>query len=158
MAAGYGDAWRQGMAAGYPSPELTLKFIKWLLTTRKQQSHVTRREGRELIGRSTKQVTLQLAWMRNHVWPTLFAAAGFPSGPAAVQYWRPVRKHVESLVEGGGGGVRQLASVAQAGAEAAQRAAGADLGKIKVGWRARFGKNTGVEHFSLLLLSRSMRV
>ena len=38
MAAGYGDAWRQGMAAGYPSPELTLKFIKWLLTTRKQQS------------------------------------------------------------------------------------------------------------------------
>ena len=41
--------WRAGMSAGYPSTQLTLKFIKWLLVTRIYQSHSTRRDGRERV-------------------------------------------------------------------------------------------------------------
>ena len=56
----------------------------------------------------------------------LFGRSGFPTGAAATEYWRPIRQHLEGLVAGGGGGPQALASVVQAGAEAAQQAAGAD--------------------------------
>ena len=38
--------WRKGMELGYPSAPLTMKFVKWLLSTRMRESHATRREGR----------------------------------------------------------------------------------------------------------------
>ena len=98
--------WRAGMSAGYPSTQLTLKFIKWLLVTRIYQSHSTRRDGREMIGRSANQVGQMATWMRNHVWPALFSSAGFPTGSAALAYWRPILQHLESLVGGGGGGAK----------------------------------------------------
>ena len=116
--------WTAHMAQGYPTQKLTLKFTKWLLSTRCRASHASRRKGHEMVGRSADQVKQQLTWARNHVWPTQFAAAGFPSGAAATEYWRPIRRHVDSLLGGGGGGVQELARGVAAGAAAAQTAAG----------------------------------
>ena len=125
------EMWRQHMAAGYPSSELTLKFVKWLLGTRKRRSLASRREGHELQGRHASSVKQSFTHMRNHVWPTLYTQAGFPTGAEAREYWRPVRMHVDGLVGGGGGGSQALARVVQAGAEAAQEVAGASEATVQ---------------------------
>lgn len=151
--------WRAGMSAGYPSTQLTLKFIKWLLVTRIYQSHSTRRDGREMIGRSANQVGQMATWMRNHVWPALFSSAGFPTGSAALAYWRPILQHLESLVGGGGGGAQQLAGVAMAAAQAVQTEAGADASTVELagdaasraaqlGVRAATASSTTREHLN----------
>ena len=93
------------MARGFPTSKLTLLFAKWSLTTRLHASHASRRAGHEMVGRSANHVRQQITWARNHVWPTQFAAAGFPSGAAATEYWRPVRKQYH----GRGGSWRLIA-------------------------------------------------
>ena len=105
------EQWDTHMAAGYPTRQLTLKFVKWLLSTRKRKSLASRREGHELQGRGASHVSQQQTHMRNHVWPMLFGRSGFPTGAAATEYWRPIRQHLEGLVAGGGGGPQALASV-----------------------------------------------
>ena len=76
------EQWDTHMAAGYPTRQLTLKFVKWLLSTRKRKSLASRREGHELQGRHASSVKQSFTHMRNHVWPTLYTQAGFPTDPA----------------------------------------------------------------------------
>ncbi|EOD37070.1 hypothetical protein EMIHUDRAFT_226064 [Emiliania huxleyi CCMP1516] len=117
-----------GMRDGYPCQQLTLVFLQYLLTSRIRQSHASRRQGCELVGRGAKTVGVQFNIMRSHVWPILFGEKGFPAGQEAMAYWRPIRDHFSSLVGGGrgSGGVEQLAGVAQAAASALQVAVGAN--------------------------------
>jgi hypothetical protein len=132
--------------------------VKWLLSTRMRELHATRREGREEVGRAASTVKQQATWMRNHVWPTLFAEAGFPTGQASAAYWQHVREHVDALLGGSGGGVQQLASVVQAGAQDAQAAAGADAATAvavdaasraaQMGVRAATAPSTTREHLN----------
>ena len=121
-------SWANGMQDGYPCQQLTVMFLQYLLTSRIRQSHASRRQGCELVGRGAKTVGVRFNIMRSHVWPILFGEKGFPAGQEAMAYWRPIRDHFSSLVGGGrgSGGVEQLASVAQTAASAVQVAAGAN--------------------------------
>ena len=121
------SSWANGMREGYPCQQLTIMFLQYLLTSRIQQSHASRRKGCERIGRGSTTVGGQFKNMQNHVWPMVFGPAGFPTGQEATAYWRPIRNQFSSLVgEGrGSGGVEQLAGAAQAAASATQLAVGA---------------------------------
>ena len=122
------SSWANGMREGYPCQQLTVMFLQYLLTSRIQQSHASRRKGCERIGRGSTTVGGQFKNMQNHVWPMVFGPAGFPTGQEATAYWRPIRDQFSSLVGGGrgSGGVEQLAGAAQAAASATQLAVGAN--------------------------------
>ncbi|EOD32703.1 hypothetical protein EMIHUDRAFT_230488 [Emiliania huxleyi CCMP1516] len=55
-----------GMRDGYPCQQLTLVFLQYLLTSRIRQSHSSRRQGCELVGRGAKTVGVQFNIMRSH--------------------------------------------------------------------------------------------
>ena len=72
------SSWANGMREGYPCQQLTIMFLQYLLTSRIQQSHASRRKGCERIGRGSTTVGGQFKNMHNHVWPMVFGPAGFP--------------------------------------------------------------------------------
>ena len=39
------SSWANGMREGYPCQQLTIMFLQYLLTSRIQQSHASRRKG-----------------------------------------------------------------------------------------------------------------
>ena len=76
------SSWANGMRDGYPCQQLTLVFLQYLLTSCIRQSHASRRQGCELVGRGAKTVGVQFNIMRSHVWPILHRTRGLvlPTG------------------------------------------------------------------------------
>ena len=116
----------------HPTMRWTIRFGKWLATTRiiaprASRWHATERgDAREeeptvRTGRGENTIYVALQHMKNHVWREIWPA--MPSD--ARQYWRLVTKQVMSLYDGGGGGMKDAAGAAgrAAGREAARESA-----------------------------------
>ncbi|EOD31504.1 hypothetical protein EMIHUDRAFT_112832 [Emiliania huxleyi CCMP1516] len=116
----------------HPTMRWTIRFGKWLATTRitaprASRWHATERgdardeEPTVRTGRGENTVYVALQHMKNHVWREIWPA--MPDD--ARQYWRLVTKQVMSLYDGGGGGMKDAAGAAgrAAGREAAQESA-----------------------------------
>ena len=116
----------------HPTMRWTIRFGKWLATTRVRalrasRWHATERgDAREeeptvRTGRGENTVYVALQHMKNHVWREIWPA--MPSD--ARQYWRLVTNQVMSLFDGGGGGMKDAAGAAgrAAGREAARESA-----------------------------------
>ena len=102
----------------HPTMRWTIKFGKWLATTRVQASKASRwhfemqgdvraEEVTVRTGRGEDSVYVMLQHMKNHVWRELWSA--MPTD--ARQYWRLVTHHVMSLFDGGGGGMKKAAEL-----------------------------------------------
>ena len=116
----------------HPTVRWTIRFGKWLATTRiiaprASRWHATERgdardeEPAVRTGRDENTVYVALQHMKNHVWREIWPA--MPSD--ARQYWRLVTNQVMSLFDGGGGGMKDAAGAAgrAAGREAARESA-----------------------------------
>ena len=116
----------------HPTMRWTIRFGKWLATTRitaprASRWHATERgDAREeeptvRMGRGENTIYVALQHMKNHVWREIWPA--MPDD--ARQYWRLVTKQVMSLYDGGGGGMKDAAGAAgrAAGREAARESA-----------------------------------
>ena len=116
----------------HPTMRWTIRFGKWLATTRVRalrasRWHATERgDAREeeptvRTGRGENTIYVALQHMKNHVWREIWPA--MPSD--ARQYWRLVTNQVMSLFDGGGGGMKDVAGAAgrAAGREAARESA-----------------------------------
>jgi hypothetical protein len=102
----------------HPTMRWTIKFGKWLGTTRvlqskasawhfEMQGDVRAQEVTVRTGRGEESVYVMLQHMKNHVWRELW-----PAMPVdARQYWRLVTHHVMSLFDGGGGGMKKAAEL-----------------------------------------------
>ena len=102
----------------HPTMRWTIKFGKWLATTRVRaskasfwhfdmQGDVRAEEVTVRTGRGEDSVYVMLQQMKNHVWRELW-----PAMPAdARQYWRFVTHHVMLLFDGGGGGMKKAAEL-----------------------------------------------
>ena len=134
-AAGKEVPMQKAAAGAHPTMRWTIKFGKWLATTRVKESKASRwhfdsqadtraEEPTVRTGRGEDSVYVLLQHMKNHVWRELW-----PAMPAdARQYWRLVTHHVMSLFDCGGGGMKKAAELVGKAAGRAAAAAAASAG------------------------------
>jgi hypothetical protein len=123
----------------HPTIRWTIKFGKWLATTRRLPSKVSRwhfemqadeRAAETVVrtGRGEDSVYVMLQHMKNHVWREIWPGMPIDSR----QYWRMVTHHVQSLFDGGGGGMKKAAELVGNVAGRAAAAAAAEAGGDEV--------------------------